>query len=258
MQYEFLEFIDSKTLREQLKGTDLPPAVECIIIAQCRGRSLEDKLTAIEDRTSRYTAEEFKKGPYNFGGGDLREAAVRYIADKRALLAEAREHKENEVYVFEEAEMISSTTICRTLDDAIEAAEVLCFEDESCRIVKQKTFDMDDCGLRIVLDPRKEVTDVYRRDNLDTDHDLAWAYAEIPHTFSAGDIVRCGEKYAVVADVRHFDTLPPYMAYSDFSDMCLYCLRAYEDKVHSCKVAFCHDHFQVLRTEACSEDELPP
>jgi len=43
---QITSFIDSQTLRRMLEGKTLPPAVECILIAQSTCRSVTDKINA--------------------------------------------------------------------------------------------------------------------------------------------------------------------------------------------------------------------
>lgn len=74
MKTSVLGFIDSKTLRQHLSGQTLAPAVECILIAQCHCRSLEDKLEALQERYKHYSAEDFKKGVYNSWTEDFKKA----------------------------------------------------------------------------------------------------------------------------------------------------------------------------------------
>ncbi len=94
-------------------------------------------------------------------------------------------------------------------------------------------------------------------ENTEIEYCTERAYAEIPHKYQVGDIVKFGETYAVVAEVRNLDELPKYMKYSNEIDMCLYCLRFDKDSIHSCKGAFGHLHFPILLTEICLEEELP-
>ncbi len=62
MKTSVLDFIDSKTLRQHLSGQTLAPAVECILIAQSRYRSLNDKLRPYPALLSLADAEGANKG----------------------------------------------------------------------------------------------------------------------------------------------------------------------------------------------------
>ena len=44
MKHDVLTFIDSDTLREMLRGKELAPAIECILIAQSRKQPLSGVL----------------------------------------------------------------------------------------------------------------------------------------------------------------------------------------------------------------------
>ena len=65
MKHDVLTFIDSDTLREMLRGKELAPAVECILIAQSRKQCLTKKLEALTERADAYTETEFQTGVYH-------------------------------------------------------------------------------------------------------------------------------------------------------------------------------------------------
>ena len=86
MKTSVLDFIDSKTLRQHLSGQTLAPAVECILIAQSRCRSLNDKLAALQERYEHYSTEDFKRGAYNSFAEDFKRTLKEYIEFKQGLL----------------------------------------------------------------------------------------------------------------------------------------------------------------------------
>lgn len=60
MKTSVLDFIDSETLREHLSKQTLEPAIECILIAQSREKSIFEKLEALKERCETYSYEPFK------------------------------------------------------------------------------------------------------------------------------------------------------------------------------------------------------
>ena len=55
MKYNIIDFMDSDTLREMLRGKQLEPAIECILIAQSEKQSMEHKLAALSERADAYS-----------------------------------------------------------------------------------------------------------------------------------------------------------------------------------------------------------
>ena len=91
MKTSVLDFIDSETLRLDFSEQTLDPAIECILISQCKCRSLEDKIEALKEREAAYTDEDFEKGVYNVFADDLRSSLRDYIKEKGKFLKEIRE-----------------------------------------------------------------------------------------------------------------------------------------------------------------------
>lgn len=261
MKTSVLDFIDSKTLRQHLSGQTLAPAVECILIAQSRCRSLNDKLAALQERYDKYSTEDFKKGVYNSWADDFKKALKEYILIKSARSAEAKKNNDNEVYLIGICDSEIDNTIYRTYKSALEVTKTKLASDDT-GYIKKCSIDSDtDNSILMRFNDDHEVYDVEQRPIdealFDKEYCIEGAYAELPHRFNVGDIVRHDEIYSVVADVKHYDSLPNYMKHSDYTDMCLYCLGYYKDQLHSCNGAFGHSHFPILQTELCPEEELP-
>lgn len=136
MKNNVLDFIESKTLRQHLSGQVLAPAVECILIAQCRCRSLEDKLKALEERYETYSTEDFKKGAYNSFANDFKNALYKYINYKQLLLNDFENTDGDKVFVISADEYVVEGTVYRSLDKAIKIAREK-LQDECCSIVKR-------------------------------------------------------------------------------------------------------------------------
>lgn len=259
MKTSILDFIDSYTLRQQLKGEELPPAIECILISQCKRETLANKLKALQERYDTYSAEEFQKGVYNCVYNtepkDFKQTLSYYINYKRYLLDEIRDTDENTVFVVENDGYFLKKAYTK-LDEAMHNAIV----EEFCGpfpIIKHKLNSKDGVLRRVFLTSWGEIADITCFDFTYSEYDLQCAYAEIPHKYKIGDIIEYDGKYAVVADVKINRIKPKYMNHSCHTDMCLFCLRYCEDSLHSCGGSFCHDHFPILETGICSENELP-
>lgn len=259
MKTSVLDFIESKTLRQHLSGQTLAPAVECILIAQCQSRTLEDKLEALQERYDAYTTKDFKRGAYNSFADDFKWALKEYIEYKAGLLKKINDTSFNgehyRVFTIEADDYEINGTICFELNRAIAIAKML--EGDDCKIIMREFNYVDIEPFIIELNSNKEINDIYISKCENVEYNVQNAYAEIPHKYEIGDIVKSGDNYAVVADVKHYKVLPDHMKYSDDTDMCLYCLGFCEDNIHSCKGAFGHAHFSILQTELCPEEELP-
>lgn len=256
MKMPVLDFIDSKTLRKQLEGQKLPPAIECIFIAQCRGKSLADKIEALEERYNAYSSKDFQKGVFNSFAADFKTALYDYINYKRRLLNVFRSNDCKTVFRISLEEFAIDGTICKSYDQVVSIVRQK-LVDECCTITKHNILEPDKERISVVLNKQQDIMDVYSSVYDDIEYNVQNAYAQIPHKFKKGDIIRFNEKYAVVAAVTIHETKPAYMSNSDDTDMCLYCMSYYNDVMHSCGGSYGHDHFPILQTEICSEDELP-
>lgn len=261
MKRSVLDFIDSNTLRQHLSGQVLEPAIECILIAQCYNRTLEDKLEALQERYDTYSTEEFKKGVYNSWAEDFKSTLKEYISLKKATLSEAYKANDDDVYVIESDDSKIDKSVWKTLEAAIDIARRALDDDEGFTIIKRKTDDSSYKQIKIFLNNHKDIYDISSLSYSDKEYEIEYgiqhAYAELPHLYEKGDILRYGDNYSVIADVIRHETLLPYMVHSDDTDMSMYCLGYYNNKIHSCGGSFGHEHIPLLKAEICSEDELP-
>ncbi|MBR3420139.1 MAG: hypothetical protein IKG82_15755 [Oscillospiraceae bacterium] len=101
MKYDVLDFVDSNTLHEMLRGKEIAPAVECILIAKSRKQSLKLKLEALTERAEVYTDADFDAGIYNIPDytGSFSELLKIYISKMRNALEKADSTEEG--YVFQ-------------------------------------------------------------------------------------------------------------------------------------------------------------
>ena len=261
MKTSVLDFIESNTLRQHLRGQQLEPAIECILIAQCCTRSLIDKLEALQERYDTYSTEDFKKGVYNSWADDFKSTLKEYISIKHDQLAELYIVNDNEVYVIDADYSGIHMSVWKTLEATVKLAKNELEDDGGCTIIKRRIDDSSYNKMKIFLNSNKEIYNISVLDSAETDFETEYsiqnAYAELPHLYKVGDILRYWKRYAVVVNVIRYETLPEYMKHSDDTDMCLLCLGYYEDSVHSCGGSFCHEHIPLLNAELCAEDELP-
>ncbi len=260
MKTSVLDFIESNTLRQHLKGQTLAPAIECIIIAQSRCRSLEDKLEALEERYETYSVEEFKNGVYHSCANDFKTALARYISFKYQELILINITDEESVFIIRSNRPAVDLSTWRTLEDAIKFVHKKLDDDELFTINHRKVSNDYELGSSLLFNKNRELYDIethYFEEYFEEEYGIRNAYAEIPHLYKIGDIVKSDDSFAVVAGVKHNKVLPDYMKHSNDTDMCLYCMRYYDDVMHSCGGSFGHDHFPILRTEICPAEELP-
>ena len=69
---DYIDFMDSSTIRDHLRRRPpLPPAMQCVLIAQSECRSLEDKLAALRKIRAETPPEGFADGEYQLACNDL-------------------------------------------------------------------------------------------------------------------------------------------------------------------------------------------
>ena len=152
---------------------------------------------------------------------------------------------DNEVYIIDADCLIIDKSVFKTFEAAVNVVRNKLDDDEGCIIIKRNTDESRYNEMRIYLNNKKEIYDIDFWDSnetgFDTEFSIQNAYAELPHLYKVGDILRYREEYAVIVNVGRYETLPDYKKHSDDTDMCLLCLGYYVDRAHSCGGSFCHD-----------------
>ena len=251
---DVLDFIDSPTLGEMMKSRDVPPAIECILIAQSDRRSITDKAAAICERLDKYTDEDFEEGIYHCPFDNFRECAERYVAHIKKAEKLINEQEPDVVYVIKCLDGIYDGSVW----DSYQEAQYLARHGirGECTIIRRK---INSCipDMKYYLNKMKVIIDVWSRD-LDEDESLRFSCAELNDDYKTGDIVCYSDgyynKYAVVASDHHFESKDS-ISYSDFTDMSLYCLEFVEYDEHGC---FSHEQIPILKARLVNVDELPP
>lgn len=97
----YIDYIDSRTLRDYYRTTPLPPAMMCILIAQSHCRPLADKLAALREILAATPPEDFADGEYQLACNDSDFAAAleRHIRRKEERLADFLAPSPDVVYV---------------------------------------------------------------------------------------------------------------------------------------------------------------
>lgn len=210
MNADYIDFIDSNSVREHLRRRPpLPPAMQCILIAQSVCRSLEDKLAALRKIRAETPSEGFAEGEYQLACNDLDFAAAldRHIQRKEERLAAFLAPAPDVVYVPHDPRNGYDLATFAMFAECLDSLRAIKPDDgsEHITIARCRTGKPDDM-LRGFLGPGKVLVDVETEEDgrIDSGSDewrwnFAKAYVRVPHGFHPGDIVRWGEDdYSVV------------------------------------------------------------
>ena len=204
----YIDFIDSPAVRDHLRTLPpLPPAQQCILIAQSQVRSLADKLAALREIREATPPEEFSRGCWKFQCEDPFPAILdRYIRTREERLAMFDKAEPSIVYV---AETFFWSQGCGTPFTTFKAALASIGEledDEWLPSIRRFRID-DDVGAVLVvnLTKNRKIRDIdVERDGDEGEMHDRWAgdlpsgFAHVPHPFRRGDLVRQGKMYYVI------------------------------------------------------------
>lgn len=253
MKYDVLQFIDSDTLREMLRGQTLAPAVECILISQSRKQSMTSKLSALTERYQKYTDDDFDKGIYHYGGSPNFYSALKaYIARMSRFMKRTVTDSHDTVFQLCDDFPLYSP-VFHTLADAVNFLRD--GKSEIRRIERYRLNDRVERPVTYLFNNDYEVTSVIFYEEYDW-----WieeAFAELPHTYQVGDMIRYQDEFYVIANVSRADKQTRWLKNADYGDMSLYCFRYYPDKLHSCGGSFGHYHVPILQAELAKQEDLP-
>ena len=257
MQYDILDFIDSGTLREMLRGKYLEPAVECILIAQCRKKSMKDKLSAIQERHQTYSPAKFQEGVYHLPDfDDISKAVGLYIGKMEDALKLTEIADAGHVFQVEPG-FASQQSIFRSFSEAVYDLRYRNFEHKE---ISRRTIDSsDDPVYFYALNEDYQVSGIRISSYTDSEQiwNIEYAFAEIPHDYNVGDIVQYRNKYYTIVNMEHATRKTRWLNFSDYGDMSLNCFGYYPDEMHSCGGSYGHAHIRILRTERAKPDDLP-
>ena len=255
MKYDVLQFIDSDTLREMLRGQTLAPAVECILIAQSKKPPVKMKLAALTERAESNPDAAFRTGVYNLRDyADFADALRKYIAAMQTALQLTESPVPQYVYLVQETDL-SQETVFTSFASAANALRRELFEDETRSILRRK---LDDPAAQPVIYTINEAGDIVSVSLYeDGDWNIEYAFAELPHTYQTGDIIEYNDEFYVVANICYADENTRWLKHADSTDLSLYCFGYSPDKAHSCGGTFGHFHVPLLAAERAKPDDLP-
>ena len=226
---KYIDFIDSPTVRDHLRTLPpLPPAQQCILIAQSDIKPLEEKLAALRKIRDTTSPEDFARGCWTFQSDDPFPVILdRYIKTREERLAEIRKAEPGIVYVVKSSYRGSYGMPYSTFDAALASVEEL-EDDEYPPSIRRLHID-DPKGAYLVaeLSRKLELVEIDVSGGCDAGSMRDWGgelqngYAHVPHPFKRGDIVRQGECYYVL-DESVEDSSGRFSWGTDEGDMQLY------------------------------------
>ena len=255
MKYNVLNFIDSETLREMLRGKDLAPAAECILIAHSQKQPLTKKLEALTERADAYSDAEFQTGVYNLRDcEDFAIALKKYIAVMQETMQSVDStEKRYTFHVRLDYERYSN--IYSSFSDAVNDLRSELSDDDSFAVTRRKMNDSIESPVTLLLNKNYEI--VFIRIYEDDEWNIEEAFSELPDEYNIGDIIQYQDDYFVIANVSHADKHTRWLKNADYGDMSLYCFGYYPDKMHACGGSYGHYHVPILQAEMAKAEEMP-
>ena len=257
-----IDFIDSPAIRDHLRTLPpLPPAQQCILIAQSECRSLTDKLAALREIRTSTPPEAFSRGCWKYQCNDSFPIILdRYIRVREERLALLEKAGPGVVYVVESSYCGNGYRgLYSTFDLALASIKPL-YDDESPPSIRRRRIDDEnDESLVAELSRERELVeiDVEGGPNAGSMRiwggDLPSGYAYVPHPFRRGDIIRQGDSYYVL-DESVEENDGRFSWGTDDSDMVLYGMSW--DRSSG---TFAHEHIFYTRggTELVAPSDLP-
>ena len=256
---DYIDFIDSPTIRDHLRTqAPLPPAQQCILIAQSSICPLTEKLAALREIRAATASEEFSRGCWKYQSEDSFPVILdRYLQVREARLALLEKAAPGVVYVVETNYRDCYGAPYSTFAAALVSVEPL--EDDECppRIRRRRIDDADGATLVAELSRRLEVVEIDEEGgdagSRDWSGDLPNGYAYVPHPFKRGDIIRQRDSYYVL-DESVEENDGRFSWGTDESDMVLYGMSW--DKPSG---SFGHEHIYYTQgeTELVAPADLP-
>lgn len=247
--HDYIDFIDSPAVRDFLRTRPaLPPAQQCILVAQSEIAPLRDKLAALRAIRDASGPEDFSRGCWKFQSDDPFPAILdRYIRTREERLERLEAKQSGVVYVVEAGPLeCGAGTPFSSFRAALDS---IAGDDENPfpRCIRRRRID-DTAGAVLVarLTAGMQVWDVdVERDGDEADMHERWAgdlpsgWAYVPHPFRRGDIVRQdGTFYVVTSGAETAPGVRPCGL--DESDMQIPALWW-----NARRKAFCHEHVRL-------------
>ena len=259
---DFIDFIDAPVVRDHLRRLPpLPPAQQCILIAQSDIKPLTDKLAALNAIRAATPPEDFSRGCWTFQCDDPFPVILdRYLRTRAERLVTFRKAEPGVIYVVEDANGWCGAPFS-TFDAAIASIKDTYEHYDMPAIIRRPIDDPGDEILDAALSRTKDIVEIISKRYHDAESGREWGgdlpngYAQVPNPFKRGDIVRqFGDTYCVLADnADDADSRIPQGA--DWSSMRLQ--GVVWDKHAG---TFAHDHnilFTKYGTEIVAPADLP-
>lgn len=256
---DYIDFIDAPAVRDHLRTLPpLPPAQQCILIAQSDIQPLTKKLAALKAIRDATPLEDFSRGCWHFRCDDPFPVILdRYIRTREERLNLFRKAEAGIIYG-ESSDYMYFEAPFSTLKEVIASIRMIDKDDDPPSIVRRRIDAPDDGWLVAKLSRKLGIAEIDAEGGPDAGNMRIWGgdlrngFAYVPHPFKRGDIVRQGEAYFVL-DGRS-DEAGRFSWGTDGGDMQLYGM-SWDNSSGS----FCHEHifFTRLGTELVAPDDLP-
>ena len=261
MTTDYIDFIDSPAVCEHLrKLPPLPPAQQCILIAQSAIRQLTEKLAALREIRTATPPDEFSRGCWKYQSKDSFPVILdRYLRVREKRLDLLEKAEPGVVYVVETSYSSRGYgTPFSTFAAALTSIEPLEDDEWPPRIRRRRIDDPDGAMLVAELSRKLEVVEIDEEggpnaSSRDWSGDLPNGYAYVPHPFKRGDIIRQRDSYYVL-DESVEENDGRFSWGTDDSDMVLYGMSW--DKSSG---SFGHEHIYYTQgeTELVALSDLP-
>lgn len=205
---DYIDFIDAPAIRRHLRTLPpLPPAQQCILVAQSEIKPLEEKLAALREIRAATPPEAFSRGCWKYQCDDPFPVILdRYLRTREERLALLERAEPGVVYVVETSYSRDYGTPFSTFAAALASVEPLEDDEWPPSIRRRRIDDEDGATLvaRLSRDLKVREIDVEggadRAGREDWAGDLPSGYAYVPHPFRRGDLVRQGDAYYVMSE----------------------------------------------------------
>ena len=259
---DYIDFIDAPAVRDHLQGLPpLPPAQQCILIAQSGIRPLKDKLAALNAIRDATTPEDFSRGCWTFQCDDPFPVILdRYLQTRAERLVTFCKAEPGSIYVVESSYRSYGAPFS-TFGAALASVKKLEDDETPPSIRRRRIDDPDGATLVAELSRSLEIVEIDVEGGPDSGNMRIWGgdlpngYAHVPHPFKRGDIIRQhGEDNYYVLDESVEDKDGRFSWGTDESDMVLYGM-----SWHKPSGSFGHEHIFYTRggTELVAPADLP-
>ena len=204
----YIDFIDAPAVRDHLRTLPpLPPAQQCILIAQSEIRPLADKLAALRAIRAATPADAFAKGCWKFQCDDPFPVILdRYLRVREERLALLEKAEPGVVYVVESDASPGLRTLFSTFAAALATVEPPKGDDwdNPPPIARYRVDDREGESLVAQLTRKLEIAEIDVEGGPNAGSMRIWGgdlpngYAHVPHPFRRGDIIRQGSSYFVL------------------------------------------------------------